>query len=339
VIKNLRQDQQTRVLEILGDYGRCPIARFTFFEDKSYFISAGGSVVVYSKIGRAAIALGNPIGPIHDSQACIVEFSDICKRDGLSPVFYQTTSAYLSEYQSAGFEVMCIGQDAIINLPAFNLDGSARKNIRNSFHKMRRGGYQVQVSQLPHPPALLHELRQVSAAWIAKHGGIEIGFSLGQLNENYVNTHPLILSRGPDGGLEAFVNVIIEAQSEEAALDLMRYCPGSKNGQMDFLFVSVLLWAKQSGLKTFNLGFSPLTGVGKGPQASGVERLVHFFHTRLAHFPNFSGLQFFKNKFAPTWSPRYLAYTGLKSLPLAALGLMRGYKVGRLFASYLSHRL
>ena len=118
----------------------------------------------------------------------------------------------------------------------------------------------------------------------------------------------------------------------------MRYRPGSQNGQMDYLFVSALQWAKQQNIATFNLGFSPFSGIGKEPHSPAIERALRFIHEHAIRVPNFKGLHLFKEKFSPIWSPRYLIYPGLTSLPSAAVGIMRTYKVDHLLGQDMFHR-
>jgi len=329
-------EQRTHAWEIVQAYGCTPLARFTLFEDKLYFFSTCGSMIAYILKGRAAITLGDPIGPSADFFNCIVEFKEFCGRNNWLPVFYQVLPDKLKAYDMAGFDAICIGHDAIVDLSTFTLAGRESKNIRNSFHKMIRLGYKTQVCDPPHPPSLMHELNQISDEWLSIRGGFEIGFSLGQLDEKYLNTCPIILVRDQDGRAEALANIIF--QPNEAIIDLMRYRPGSKNGRMDYLFVSVLQWAKERGLATFNLGFSPFSGIGEEPHSSAIERALRFIHEHLACFPNFKGLHFFKEKFNPIWSPRYLIYPGLTSLPIVAISVMRAYKVNQLISRYLLQR-
>jgi phosphatidylglycerol lysyltransferase len=331
-------EQRTRACEIVQAHGHTPLARFTLFEDKSYFFSTGGSLIAYTLQGKAAITLGDPIGPDGDGSACIAEFREFCKKNHWLSVFYQVLPDHLKDYERAGFDIICIGQDAVVDLSTFSLAGPARKNIRNSYHKMARLGYTAHVHTPLHSPALMRELNEISNQWLSTRGGFEIGFSLGQLDETYLSTCPIIVVRDANGCGEAFANVLFEFQTNGAIIDMMRYRPGSKNGLMDFLFASVLMWSKEQGLGTFNLGFSPFSGIGETPQSPGIERLLGFIHGHVIPFPNFKGLHFFKEKFDPIWSPRYLIYPGLRSLPGVGIGIMRTYKVPQLLSRYFLHR-
>ena len=330
------EEQRTHAWEIVKTYGTTHLARFALFEDKLYFFSSGGSMIAFALEKEVAIVLGDPIGPKEDLANCLTEFIGFCSRNGWRPIFYQVLPDHLVTYAVHNFNYFCIGHDAVIDLSMFSLDGRESKNIRNSFYKMIRLGHTIQVCNPPHSPSLMHELYQVSDEWLSNRGGFEIGFSIGRLDERYLNTCSIILVRNQDGCAEAFANLIlVEQRRHEVSVDLMRYRPGSHNGQMDYLFVSAIQWAQDWGFDTFNLGFSPFIGIGKEPRSPIIERTLRFIHEHTILGPNFKGLYFFKEKFNPTWSPRYLVYPGLISLPSVAINIMRAYKVDHLIGQYL----
>lgn len=127
---------------------------------------------------------------------------------------------------------------------------------------------------------------------------------------------------GPDAGIIAFANIIPEYQARESTIDLMPRRRGAPPGTMDFLFVSLFEWARTQGYATFNLGLSPLAGVGETAADPTVERALHYIYAHLNQFYNFRGLHQFKDKFTPAWSPRYLVHPGLASLPAVALAIV-----------------
>jgi phosphatidylglycerol lysyltransferase len=114
-----------------------------------------------------------------------------------------------------------------------------------------------------------------------------------------------------------------EYQRNEITADLMRRRAEIENGTMDFLFVSFFEWAKAQGYHSFDLGLSPLSGVGQQPDDPTVERALHFIYEHVNRFYNFQGLHAFKEKFHPNWEPRYLVDPGPASVPAVATALNR----------------
>ncbi len=71
----------------------------------------------------------------------------------------------------------------------------------------------------------------------------------------------------------------------------------------------------------FNLGMAPLAGIESGPAAPMWNRLAALIYTPGERFYNYQGLRRYKEKFAPVWTPRYLAAPGGLALPGILTGL------------------
>ena len=144
---------------------------------------------------------------------------------------------------------------------------------------------------------------------------------MGWFDDYYLQTGPVMTIYTPDGTISAFANIVPEYQRNEITLDLMRHRPDIENSTMELLFVSLFEWAKAQGYDTFNLGLSPLWGVGEQPDDPKTEQALRYIYDHLNQFYNFKGLHTFKEKFHPQWSPRYLVYPGPASLPAVAFAL------------------
>jgi phosphatidylglycerol lysyltransferase len=315
--------ERQRAQAIVEAYGRSSLARLTLFEDKAYYFSPGGSLVAYALKNRVAIALGDPIGPSDDLNDTIDGFNAFCSGNDWRPAFYQTLPATLFAYQAAGFETLCIGQEAIVDLHAFSLEGSANKALRNPFNRLKKAGYRVEVHQPPLGRDLLDELRRISDDWLTSVHGTEKRFSLGWFDDEYIRTSPVVAVHHPLGTITAFANIIPEYQLNEITVDLMRRRHECEPGTMEFLFASLFSWACEEGYATFNLGLSALAGIGENPGDPALERLLHFIYEHINQFYNFKGLHDFKEKFHPQWSPRYLIYPGAGNLAAVWLAVTR----------------
>ena len=86
---------------------------------------------------------------------------------------------------------------------------------------------------------------------------------------------------------------------------------------MDFLFVSLFFHGKEQGYRRFNLGMAPLASVGQFHGAHVRERLANLLFQHGENWYNFQGLRFYKEKFDPDWTPRYMAYQNAWEWPAA----------------------
>lgn len=327
--------QREQAKEVVERYGRTSLARFTLFPDKTYFFSPGGTLFAFVHKERVALVLGDPIGSENDLPAALGAFKKHCSQNDWLPVFYQIQPDYLNVYKSNGFETLMIGQEAIIDLAAFSLEGKVGKEFRTTLNKMERLGHHAEIYLPPLSDDLLEKLRDVSNEWLSSMHGNEMRFSVGWFDDDYVRHSQVMTIFMPDGAISAFANIIPEYQRPEFAVDLMRRRNQIENGTMDFIFIALLRWAKEQGASTFSLGLSALSGLNATSDNLSTERALHYIYENINRFYNFKGLHAFKEKFHPVWQPRYLVYPGLSSLPLVGTALVQATTGENILWSYL----
>jgi phosphatidylglycerol lysyltransferase len=77
-------------------------------------------------------------------------------------------------------------------------------------------------------------------------------------------------------------------------------------------------------------------GVACQPDDSVAPEALRYVYKHADLFYNFRGLHEFKERFNPIWSPRYLVFPGLTSLPVVGLTLRNVSSGGALFYDYAS---
>jgi phosphatidylglycerol lysyltransferase len=325
----LKERQQAR--DIVEKYGRSSLAAFTLLSDKSYFFSPSSrSVIAYVPRGRGAIALGDPMGPIEDREEVIVSFQQFCQRNDWYPAFYQILPDDIDLYKSRGFQVLKIGEEAIVDLKAFTLQGKAGKNLRTAVNRMTKLGYEVKFYQPPISNDLLRQLKSVSDEWLQLVQGSEKKFSLGWFDEAYLRECEIVTVQSSHGEIIAFANILSEYQLNEVTNDMMRHRKSIENGTMDFLFISMFQHYKERGYDGFNIGLSALAGVGENQKSQRLEKVLRYLYKHLERFYNFQGLHAYKDKFHPRWESRYLVYPNLTALPDVVVALVRADSGDRL---------
>jgi phosphatidylglycerol lysyltransferase len=325
------ETERKRAREIVQQYGHSSLAHFTLLSDKHYFFSPSGqSVIAYVPKGRGAIALGDPIGPDSDRQETIQSFQQFCERNDWYPGFYQTLPDDLDLYQKLGFKAVQIGQEAIIDLHHFTLEGKAGRNLRTAMNKLTKAGYKVVFYSPGIAEDLLETLKGISDDWLRMMEGSEKQFSVGWFDSEYLRESKIAIVENMKGEITAFANIVPKYQKNEATIDLMRRRKEVEHGTMDFLFISLFQHFKSQGYDSFNLGLSALSGLGKAPKSPRLEQGLHYLYEHLNRFYNFQGLHAYKDKFRPRWEPRYLIYTNLNALPEIIVALVRADSGDRL---------
>ena len=316
--------ERQRAKQIVEQYGRSSLAHLTLLKDKAYYFSPSNrSFIAYVPKGRGAVALGDPIGPIEDRQEVIIGFQLFCQRNDWYPAFYQTLPDDLDLYRSLGFRVLQIGEEAILNLKTFTLQGKAGRNLRTPVNKLTKLGHQIKFYQPPISDQLLLELKAVSDEWLKMTQGSEKQFSLGWFYNEYLGECEMAVVHTPDGEVSAFANIISEYQLNEITIDMMRQRTEVESGTIDFLFISIFQHFKKLGYDSFNLGLAALFGVGEKPESPRLEKALKYLYQHMNQFYNFKSLHSFKEKFHPDWQPRYLIYPSRIALPDVIVALIR----------------
>ncbi|WP_025700733.1 bifunctional lysylphosphatidylglycerol flippase/synthetase MprF, partial [Paenibacillus forsythiae] len=299
------------------------LTHMLFTGDKSFYWAQGGKVMLpFAKVRDKAVVLGDPLGPRSLVNDAISEFRTEADRYGLSVVFYQATPGFLPIYHEQGYHFFKLGEEARVELGGFTLGGKRHSDLRSVSNRFVREGCRFELAEPPHSPELLNELRSISEEWL--RGRAEKGFSLGWFNESYLQLAPIALLRDAGGAVTAFASIAPGYDNGVAvSIDLMRHRLKSPNGTMDFLFISMLEWAKAQGYKSFNLGNAPLSSVGRNAGSLREEKMAHVVFKHGGHWYGFLGLRRYKEKFSPEWEPRYLAYPASLSLPVLTLDLVR----------------
>ena len=308
-------EEREKARQIVAKFGHTALSRPTLFDDKSFFFTPGGSVVSYACRSSGAIALTDPIGPAQDAANAITGFRNFCAHNGWEPAFASVGPEYLPFYQQAGFDTLCVANEAIVELENFSLEGSDNKKLRNAVTKITRLGYHAKVHQPPLEQSLVSRLKTISDEWLTMKSGGELHFATGWFDETYIRESPVMVIYNSTGDLTAFANLVDEYQAKEISIDLMRHHRQIENGIMEFMFTSLMEWAKGQGYESFSMGQSALSNVGQKSNDPRLEKFLHYIYENFNRFYNFKGLHNFKEKFNPRWEPRYLVYPGVSSLP------------------------
>jgi phosphatidylglycerol lysyltransferase len=325
----LPHDRRT-ALAIVERHGRSSLDYFKPWTDKSLFLSRSRESFLAYRVGRGyALVLGDPVGPGHEIEPLAEEFIHWCHENDWGVAFHQVPPDCLSIYARLGLRKLKIGEEAVVDLASFSLDGRSMKRLRNSMHKLAGEGIRAVRFDPPLPDDVLLRAREVSADWLTLPGRRERRFTLGWFDPGYLRATPLVAAIDATGQMQAFANVIPSYAPGEATIDLMRHRADAPAGCMDFLFIELFRQCRERGFSRFSLGMAPLGGFREHEPASPEERAVHFFIGQLRSRFSFEGMRQFKGKYATSWEPRYLAYRNVLGLPRIALALTEVSEIRR----------
>ncbi|ROU04574.1 bifunctional lysylphosphatidylglycerol flippase/synthetase MprF [Lysobacter enzymogenes] len=279
-------------------------------------------LVMMQRYGGSLISMGDPVGPPEVARELIWRFREEADRMGVRPVFYQVGEQHWQTYLDLGLTLVKLGEEALVPLTDFSLQGANRADLRQAWNRGKRSGLSFRIVPAEQVAPLLATLEEISDDWLEFKSGEEKGFSLGSFDNAYLERLPVALVEH-EGRIVAFANVWNATNGRELSIDLMRHAADAPKGSMDFMFAELLLWGREQGFERFSLGMAPLSGLAQHRLAGRWNRFANLIARHGERFYGFVGLRRFKAKFDPIWRTRYLAAPGGMHLPAALLDATR----------------
>ncbi|HET8587541.1 MAG TPA: phosphatidylglycerol lysyltransferase domain-containing protein [Candidatus Limnocylindria bacterium] len=321
----VRPRAELRAAEVAGLYGRGALLSFQLGPDASRFTVDGvDATLAYGRDRRVAVLLGDPIGPSREARRLLSAFIHACRRVDWIVAVYQASSAALTPLRAFGFHTYRIGQEALLDLASFDMNGSRRANLRHTVTRAKRGG--VRVVWYPdgtgeETPALQAELGEIDRAWMHERG-VPMSFSIGRFRAEDIAVNPVAVARDADGRAIAFTTFRSTGRDGGWVVDLIRRQPGGIPGAVEMCLVEAAMAFRSAGSASLSLGLAPLAGLSvRG--GSTIERGLALAARAVRPAYDIAGLAFFKGKFAPQWEPRFLAVRRRRDLPAVLLALVR----------------
>jgi len=290
-------------------------AHLALLGDKAFlFNAAKNGFVMFALEGKSYVAMGDPVCKEEDLPDLIWSFRELADRHDAHCVFYQIHEENIPYYLDVGLDLLKLGEEAIVDLADFGLEGKARSGLRHTKNRFIKEGFELSIIPQAEVSRHLDTLKQISDNWLKDKSTREKGFSLGFFKYDYLLHQPVAVIKKGDR-IVAFANMLCSGDKNELSVDLMRYLQEAPSGVMEFLFVELMLWGKEQGYKTFNVGMAPLAGLEQHKLAPFWNKLGNLLYSHGEHFYNFQGVRNYKEKFHPRWEGRYLASPGGLTLP------------------------
>lgn len=317
---------RARAREITRRHGRGALLPFQIGDDKRVFAPDGvEGVVVYGLAGHHAVVVGDPIGPAGDAWTAFDLFLEACRRRGHMPAVYQASAEARDPLADRGFRAVQVGREARVDLATFDLSGSRRANLRHTVARARKGGVRVNVQlgglDATERRRLERGLTAIDDSWRA-NAGPELGFTIGRFDASELDTLCISVAEGADGAPMAFATFRPTGMDGGWVLDLMRRLPGGTPGAFEACLAEAAAAMRAAGATTLSLGLVPLGGLSsRSPILE--ERLLARGARAVRPWYDTSGLEFFKQKFDPTWELRYAAVRRRRDLFGLGIALLR----------------
>lgn len=301
------KEEVAQVKSLVAHFGHSDLDYFKIYPDKLFFLTANRQAFIsFKTTGNMAIVLEDPVAENAEAMKdAVLAFDNYCKKTGLVSIYYRVPEESLSIYTSLHKKYFPIGEEAIVNLSTFNLEGSKMKSLRNSVHHLTNDGFVRKIYEPPIQEGLLQKLELVSNQWLAALGQKELTFTEGIFDPSILKNQTIITIEDTEERVYAFLNLISIYKPGMASYDLIRKVADAPNGILDLLLTKTFFYLKEQGYQEVNMGLAQLSGI---PGANLTQKTVRFAYENLKVFGEFKGLRKYKEKFNPSWEKRYLVY-------------------------------
>ena len=309
---------EARVRTMLRQFGDGDsLGYFATRRDKSVIWDSGDPAtaragVSYRVIKSVSLASGNPLGDPDRWGAAIDAWRSQARANGWSLAVMAAGEEGAAAYGEAGLAAYDIGDEAIVDLRTFSLNGPGMKPVRQAVHRVQRRGYTTRVTRHESlDRAKFDELDAAGARWRGD-GGDERGFSmaLGRLGDPLDGDCVLVEARDAEGALRGFLSFVPWGRNG-LSLDLMRRDPTADNGLVELMVSSLAERSAAFGVARVSLNFAMFreafergASIGAGPIAR-VWRQALVLASRNWQLES---LYRANAKYLPGWQPRFVCF-------------------------------
>ena len=320
-----------RLLAASGD--RDSLGYFATRRDKSVIFSdSGKAAVTYRVVAGVCLASGDPLGDPEAWTPAINAWLRLTETYAWAPAVMGASETGATAYARAGLRVLQLGDEAIVHVAAFGLDGRGMRPVRQAVARVRRAGYAVRIRRHAEiAPDEMVRIIELADRW--RDTETERGFSmaLGRLGDP-ADARCVLVEAIDSAGREAAILSFVPWGSDGLSLDLMRRDRASDNGLMEFMIAELVAAAPRLAVNRISLNFAVFRSVfadgariGAGPVLQAWRGLLLF----LSRWFQLESLYRSNVKYRPEWLPRYLCFEDRRDLAKVALasGIAEGFVV------------
>ena len=320
---------QVRTL-IKHDLEQDSLGYFATRRDKSVIWALNRKAgIAYRVQGGVMLASGDPFGEYSLWPDAIAEFVRVAEEHAWTPAVMGCSDRGGEVWvEHAGMIAIDIGDEAIISVKDFTLEGRPMANVRQMVNRIKRKGYSCTThkwSELDEPTRI--NLRKLAHEW--RYGVAERGFSM-SMDRFGEDSDPdayitIAWLEGQIKGLQYYVPWTTNGLS----LDRMQRERGTDPGVNELMIVESVEYARANNLANVSLNFAAFRSlferadkISAGPITRGMRNLIRFS----SNFFQVESLYRFNAKFQPGWETRYVLYPRAADLPKVGWAALRAEK-------------
>ncbi|WP_333763344.1 phosphatidylglycerol lysyltransferase domain-containing protein [Streptomyces sp. IBSBF 2390] len=324
----LTEEDEKRLRALLERHGeRDSLGYFALRREKSVVWSpTGKAAVAYRVVGGVSLASGDPLGDPEAWPGAILPWLAQARAHGWIPAVMGASEEAGTVYARHGLDALELGDEALVEIAEFTLEGRAMRTVRQACNRVRRAGYRVRIRRHEDIPAdEMAYLLERADDW--RDGATERGFSmaLGRLGDPEDGRCVMLECTDGEGRLRALLS-FVPWGPHGLSLDLMRRDRDCDNGLMEFMVIELLQRSGETGITQVSLNFAVFRSVFERGARLGAGPVLRLWRSLLSFFSRWwqiESLYRANAKYRPIWEPRFLLFEKSADLPRIGLAAAR----------------
>ncbi len=309
--------------DLVRAHGADTLAFFKLRADGHYIFDEDRRAFVAYAIENGVLLLaGDPVGPRDALPGLLRQVREFADARGLKLGALGASEQLCPLYEELGLRAIYLGDEAVVELDRFSLEGRPIRKVRQSVSRLSKAGYEAELHELHTLDQ--NTIRQAEeVVELGRRGAPERGFSMAMESLQGEHDHEtlVVLARDETGAIRGVLHFVPCYGRPAVSLSFMRRDPATPNGMTEFLVVRAIELLRERGLEELSLNFAAFAKWMHSPE----KRLERLFGKLIAlgnPFFQIESLYRFNAKFFPRWEPRFLVYEGTFGLPRAGIAAM-----------------
>ncbi len=325
-LSSYRPLSRERARFIVEKYGADSLAYFALRDDKEWF-GFRDTLVAYRVHNGVALVSPDPIGPVGQRAESWGAFREFADEHGWPVAVMGASADWLPVYGASGMHNLYIGDEAVVDVRRFSLEGKQNKSLRQSVGRVEKAGYRVEfVDPASLEPELESKLRALMTE--SRRGDVERGFSmtLGRVFEPDDKGLLFAVALDAEDRPAGFCQYVPARAINGWSLDLMRRseAEGVPNGITEFIVAKTIDHLRAEGAVGLALNFATFRAVLASEAGDRLmQRAQKWVLERVGDSMQIESLWAFNEKFQPEWHPRYAAYDSPEHMLSASIAVAR----------------
>jgi lysyl-tRNA synthetase class 2 len=306
--------------DLVRGHGHDTLSFFKLRTDKQYFFAPEQRAFVGYRIENGVLLCsGDPVGDESAFGDLLRDLRAFAEVRGLKLGVVGASERMCPQYEALGLRTLYLGDEAIVELDRFSLEGRPIRKVRQSVSRLAKAGYEAELHELASlDPATIERLEAVAER--GRQGAPERGFSMA-LDALRGEDTVVVLARDEPGAIHGLLHFVPCYGRPAMSLSFMRRDPDTPNGLMEFMVARATELLRERGVEELSLNFAAFAKWMHSPEKRSERALAKLVALGNPFF-QIESLYRFNAKFFPRWEARYLVYEGLFGLPRASIAAL-----------------